>query len=480
MAGRQTRSVSKRRGRPLGESNTRFQKVALKRKIFAAAAVLIAAGIGYFLWVRWSAGSPPPPIPAAFTDPPVRRIIEGKRQAVLATPRSGAAWGELGMAFDVHDASTEAMACYRRAMDLDADDARWPFLLAEQLNWRSHAETNKEEAVRLYQRAADCPPSAHSHWATALLSLADLLTELGRENEAAPLYQLVYKTNPSDPWAAYRVGVALADRGEVGKASRILLSLAHNPYARKKSASAMAALNRRAGRTKEADGFDYAAGLLPPDQVWANPFAEEVAGLWRGRRALVKRVTSHEAAHEDRAAVQTATTLADQYPSAETQLLLLRALVNANDYPAALAVADDILRDENGRRLATAHSLLGIARLGLADRAEVEGRKVDADRLLTQAAEALGESVRLKPDYSPGYLYRAKALLRLGRLKEAEKAARDGIAARPEEWEGYLILADVLAAAGRKTDAITAAEQAVKLAHPNEPRPKQALAALKK
>jgi Flp pilus assembly protein TadD len=128
----------------------------------------------------------------------------------------------------------------------------------------------------------------------------------------------------------------------------------------------------------------------------------------------------------------------------------------------------------------TAHSFLGLARLGLADRAEAAGRKADAHRLLAQAAEALGESVRLKPDYAPGYYYQAKALLRLGRLPEAEEAARGGVRSRPEEWEGYLILADVLAARGRKSEAITAAEQAVKLAHPDDPRPKQALEALKK
>jgi cytochrome c-type biogenesis protein CcmH/NrfG len=42
------------------------------------------------------------------------------------------------------------------------------------------------------------------------------------------------------------------------------------------------------------------------------------------------------------------------------------------------------------------------------------------------------------------------------------------------------MLADVLAATGRKAEAVTAAEQAVKLAPPNEPRAKQALEALKK
>jgi Flp pilus assembly protein TadD len=121
-----------------------------------------------------------------------------------------------------------------------------------------------------------------------------------------------------------------------------------------------------------------------------------------------------------------------------------------------------------------------LARLGLADRAEAEGRKGETERLLTQAAESLGESVRLKPDYAPGYMYRSKALLRLGKLPEAEAVARSGIECRPEEWEGYLVLADVLAAAGRKSEAIRVTEQAVKLAHPNEPRPRAALEALKK
>src|SRR5207302_2790901 len=106
-----------------------------------------------------------------------------------------------------------------------------------------------------------------------------------------------------------------------------------------------------------------------------------------------------------------------------------------------------------------------------------KGRRRPATR---PGGRGAGESVRLKSDYAPGYLFRAKALLRLGRLPEAEEAARAGVGCRPEEWEGYLVLADVLAATGRKADAVTAAEQAVKLAHPNEPRPKRALEALKK
>jgi tetratricopeptide (TPR) repeat protein len=446
----------------------------------AAAALAAAVGIGYYLWAdRGPAELPPPPIPDTLSDPPARKLVEEKHRAVLAAPQS-AAWGELAMAFHAHDAHAEAITCYRRATELDPGDARWPYLLASLLNGRATGD-DKEEAARLYRRAADCPAASPTQRATALLTLADLLTELGRGDEAAPLYRQVYDADPANPWAAYRVGMLLAaDRDKAEQAGRVLLGLARSPYARKKSATAMAELSRRLGRGKDADGFEHAAGLLPPDHHWANPFTDRVTELQRGRRALMKQVVAQESANEDKAAVHTATALADQYPSVETQMILLRALVNAGEYPAAVAVADDILRDPDGQRLVTAHSFLGLARLGLADRAEAEGRKADADKLLAQAAESLGESVRLKSDYAPGYLYRSKALLRLGRLKEAEEAARAGVACRPEEWEGYTALADVLAAAGRKPEAVAAAEQAVKLAHPDDPRPKQALEALKK
>jgi tetratricopeptide (TPR) repeat protein len=457
-----------------------FWETAVNRKLLAAAAALFAvAAIAYYLWPggRGTAAILPPPVPDGLIDPPARDLVEGKRRAVLAAAQNGTVWGELAMAFDAHDASAEAMVCYRRAMDLDPKDARWPYLLAGQLN-KSGTGPDKEEAVRLLRQSADCPD--HADKKIALLSLADLLTELGRGNEATPLYQQVYDAVPSDPWAAYRMGIALADRDETQQAAQVLLSLARNPYARRKSAVAMAELSRRAGRTKDAEGFDYAAGLLPPDYHWANSYTAEVSNLLRGRKALMNRYVGQEAAHDDKACVHTATALADQYPSAETQLMLLRALVNSGDYSGAVAVADDILRDPDGRKLVTAHSFLGLAQLGLADRAEAEGRKPAAERLLAQAAESLGESVRLKADYAPGYIYRAKALLRLGRLPEAEEAARAAVHCRPEEWEGYIALSDVLAAAGRKADAITAADQAVKLAHPNEPRPKQALEALKK
>ena len=447
-----------------------------RRTLLLLLAVTAVAAGGTALWSRRAVGPPPPAVPAELNDPPARRLVETKRQAVLASPASAAAWGELAMAYDAHEAPAEATACYRRAAALDPEDARWPFLLARQV----HAAGDTAEAVRQYERAVDCRPPSSAHRATAMLTLADLLTELGRGAEAVPLVEKVHAEDPTDPRAAYRVGLLLLDRGENDRAARVLLGLARSPYARKKSAIAMAELSRRAGRTKDAENFDFAAERLPPDGFWANPFVAAVGELKRGRRALMDQYVAQEGASDERGAVRTGNALADQYPSVETQMLLLRALVNAGQYRGAAAAADDILRDADGRKLVTAHSFQGLAKLGLADEAEAAGRKADADRLVVEAAAALGESVRLKPDYAPGHLYQSKALLRLGKLAEAEAAARAGVQVRPEEWEGYLAVSDVLAAAGRKAEAIAAAEQAAKLAHPDEPRAKQALAALRK
>jgi tetratricopeptide (TPR) repeat protein len=452
----------------------------VNRRFLLVFGLLVVAAVGYGVFKSASADrtAKPPEIPADVTDPPIRQVIEAKRAAVLASPRNATAWGELGMAFDAHERWDQSQACYERAMQLAPSDARWPFLIAEQLNWRRKVGTDKEEAVRLYRIAAERTPPGRTHAWIPTLSLADLLTELGRPDEAAPLYQRAYEADPANPWARYRMAGLLADRGQTGEAIRIYETLVLNTYARKKSAAALAEFYRRQGNGKDADGYEHGAGLLPPDVPWANPYADPVAELRRGKAMLTDTFFAQEREQDAHGVLATATALADQYPSVETQLLLLRALVETGNFAGAAAVADDVLRVDP--RAVTAHSFLGIARLGLADRAEAEGRKADAERLLAQADEALGESVRLKPDYAPGHLYRAKALLRLGRLPEAEKAARAGVASRPEEWEGHSVLADVLAAAGHKAEAVAAAEEALKRAPPDEPRPKRTLEALRK
>src|SRR5262249_51877034 len=157
------------------------------------------------------------------------------RAAVVAHSQNALAWGELGMAFDAHEFWEQALVCYERAMELAPSDARWPFLLAEVLNWRKKSDLNTQEAVRLYRLAADCTPPTREHTWTATLSLADLLTALDRVDEAAPLYQRAFDADPANPWAAYRAARLLAERGRTEDAIRVYRGLASGPYTRKKS-----------------------------------------------------------------------------------------------------------------------------------------------------------------------------------------------------------------------------------------------------
>lgn len=435
---------------------------------------VVVAGAGAVVLFTRATRPAPPPVPALsadWTDAAVIELVGEKRKAVEDAPRSGPAWGELGMAFHAHEKLADAEACYRAAVRFGPPDARWPYQLAQVVK-----ATAPDEAIKLLTECLTLPQPTPAHKAAAELTLARLLADNDRGAEADEIVKRVYAADPANPWAAYRAGATLADRDNPA-GERILMGLARNPYAQKKAAAALAAYYRRAGRTAQAEGFEYATSLLPQDYVWANPYDRELSQYQRGQHVLVEVVTSHEQSGNHQAAVETAQRLAASYPGPRTQLMLGRALVNLTDFGAAVPVLEDaVAADPN---LVMAHAFLGVARFGMAEEAEEAGRPARAVDEYTKAVAALGRAVALKPDYAVGYYYMARALLRLNRPADALQAARDCIARRPEEWEGYVVLSEVHQAAGRKADAVAALEQAVKLANPREPRPKQALAKLK-
>ncbi len=436
-------------------------------------AVLVAGAGGAALLSRSARPAPPPipPLSADWTDAAVVRLVGDKRRAVEAAPRSGPAWGELGMAFQAHEKMADAEACYRAAMTFGPPDARWPYQLAQVVK-----EDDPGRAMKLLAESLALPPPTPAHRAAAELTLAQLMAENDRGAEADEIVKRVYAADPTNPWAAYRAGATLVERDDPAGV-RILLGLARNPYAQKKAAAALAAYHRRAGHAADADGFEYAATLLPPDYQWANPYDREMGDYQRGEHVLINKVSNHEQAGNHPAAVELARRLVDLYPSPRTQLMLGRALVSKTEFAAAVPVLEDAVAGDPD--LVMAHGYLGLARFGLAEAADVAGDTARAADEYTKALAAMGRAVALKPDYAVGYYYQARTLLWLKRPADALRAINECVARRPEEWDGYIVLADVYQATGRKADAVAALEQAVKLANPNEPRPKQALAKLK-
>ncbi|HEY2249510.1 MAG TPA: hypothetical protein VGH74_00570, partial [Planctomycetaceae bacterium] len=92
-----------------------------KRLLATAAAIAIGLAAAWPVYSHYR--SLPlrelPDIDLLSVDPAVNKAINTARSAVLASPRSGAAWGELGEVLEAHVFHQEAQLCLAQAMRFD-------------------------------------------------------------------------------------------------------------------------------------------------------------------------------------------------------------------------------------------------------------------------------------------------------------------------------------------------------------------------
>src|SRR5205085_5778672 len=115
-----------------------------------AASVLSAAALcaigGALLWNRSSSPSQPaasarapeaspepPTVESPDLDPAIKRVLEEARRAVLKSPESAAAWGQLGLVLTAHSFHVPARVCFARAEELDPQEPRWPYFQGKSL-----------------------------------------------------------------------------------------------------------------------------------------------------------------------------------------------------------------------------------------------------------------------------------------------------------------------------------------------------------
>jgi tetratricopeptide (TPR) repeat protein len=114
--------------------------------------------------------------------------------------------------------------------------------------------------------------------------------------------------------------------------------------------------------------------------------------------------------------------------------------------------------------------------------AEKDGR-TDRARARARYEEAAGcarEAIARRPDHAPAHISLGLCLRRLGKRPEALAAFRTATEQSPDLVEAYLNLGETLAEDGQVTKARACLERAVQLASPDDPRPRAALAKLKK
>lgn len=446
------------------------KRIALLVTLLAACGAAVA-----FVFVRSNANVSLPNVPdypAIWTDPPIVEIAGLKRRALLANVRNGTAWGEYGMVFDAHERFDESKVCYQTAMQFAPQDARWPFLLGQ-----IYREEDTERCIALYRQSSQCELATPSARVAINMTLADYLMQHERRAEAQEITRRVFEMDRNNPWAALRWGQTAAEQGNEELATSVLSSLKTSVYARKRAATAMAMIHRRAGRSKPAEQFEYIASSFPDDQSFINPLLTEVSQFQRGWVVMMRTLTQLESQRNYPAALQTARRMVELYPCAKNQMILGRAYVNLADYESAIPELEDAVRSDPS--LMMAQAFLGIAWFHRADGIVDAARSQLAEEYLQKSVVHLQRAVEIKADYAPGYYYLARAMLRQNRTDDALRAIQSCIQSRPEEWEGYVVWGEILAQSGKQSEAVRVTEQAVSLANPNDPRPKLALEKIK-
>jgi tetratricopeptide (TPR) repeat protein len=426
----------------------------------------LAAGLGWYAWRRVTAPSPPEIAPEGL-DPELADAIEAARQKIRHDPYSAARWGDLGSLLRGALLLPDAVACFAQAERLDPKTPRWPYL--------------QGEALRLYDVRAALPPIeraaalADTGTVAPHLRLAEVLLALGRDEEAETHLRRAGDIEPDNASVHYNLGILALARDDLPGALDHLRHCQHSFFTRQKACIQLAAVYQRMGNRKEADKYGRKADSLPPDASWPDPFAAEA--LAAGRPARFRQVEDLETREDYREAARQLVELIRERPEYRAYVGLGRNLGKLGDFARAeeaLRSAIDMDRDKS-------RAYYELGRL-LWTWAEVDGRKnaEQAKARYEEGAALARQAIARRPDHAMSYIVLGLCLRGLGERKAALSAFRTAVACSPDLTDAHLRLGETLADAGQLAEARTALERAVQLARPDDPRPRAALAKLKK
>src|SRR5437762_1641426 len=100
------------------------------RKVRTLVLGLFLAGAlvaGWFAW-RWYTAPVPPEIPLKGVEEHVADMVQEAVGAIRRQPRSGKAWGQLGMILAANGFDEYVPRCYAEAKRFDPNNPDWPYL----------------------------------------------------------------------------------------------------------------------------------------------------------------------------------------------------------------------------------------------------------------------------------------------------------------------------------------------------------------
>ena len=302
------------------------------------------------------------------------------RRALELKPDYAEAHNNLGIVLTAQGHLDEAVACGRRALELKPDYPEAHKTLADALC----SSRSPDEAVALYRRALELKPD----YAEAHNNLGNALLEQGKVDEAVACYRRALELKPDYPETHNNLGNALLEQGKLDEAIacfRRALELIRTPRG-----------HNNLGVALRSRGSWTGGGRLPPGLELKPDYPEAHNNLGNA--------------------------LKDQGMVDEAEACWRRALELKPDSVET-------------------HNNLGIA-------LKQQGK-------LDEAMASYRRALELKPDYAEAYNNLANALWEQGKTPEAEACWRRTIELKPDCADAYSNLGMMLYEKGRLAEAAT-------------------------
>jgi tetratricopeptide (TPR) repeat protein len=391
-----------------------------------------------------------PQLPGVATngfEPIVAVQIEKALADVRLSPRSGKAWGRLGVVLQAHDLEPEARHCFAQAERFDRNEPRWPYLHGLLLR-----QVDVDRALARWQRAAvlcpDQPGEPH-------LRLAQALFQAGRFDEAERYFRWLLQANTDHALARLGLAEVSHARVQLEAARDRLQSCLTNAFTAKRAHTLLGQVESQLGHKAESAAAVRTAASLPPDRTWPDRFFAEAAQYRIGRKAWADQAQQWLEQGQTSEAQTLITRLVNDYPEApEAWLLLARLRLGQNNCADAEAALRKLLR-------LAPESVNGYAQLGIA--------LLCLERY-SEAVATFQKVIELKPDFGEAHFNLGFAQARAGRGADAIESFRQAIRFSPNFLTPYITLADLLSQTGQKDEARALLRRAAQL-DPADERP---------
>jgi len=447
------------------------------------AGVAGAAWIGGGVYARRQIAAQLPPLAAAGLSPAVRQAL-GEADARARAAPEAATVGALGQAYHAHQRPIEAMALYRLAAALAADDVRWTYLRGVLHEERGEA-ADAEAAFRAVVAAA--PGLGH-----AWFRLGELAFKAGRLDEAATAYTRARDAAPEPPFVPpgggprqpaplslyARLGLARValDRGDPVAAAREVRAILEAYPAFGPARGLLGEAERHSGAGAAASTRLAARPYVPPadprhDAVVATSQHPDVllkhaglaarAGDTAWREFLLQR--AHAASPDDLNVLMEMSALRQaQGRLAEAFALLQRHEALAPGDHHALVQQGKVLADLG--RLAEAEAVLRRAVAVRDTTAQFNlGAVLDQQGRWDEARARYEQALAIDPFNTSAMNNLASGLDRSGATGAALALFERALAIAPDQADYYTNYGNALIQAGRLEDAVNALAVAVTL-----------------